>query len=112
MTNDIDRLAISTSMSTFRSANSSPLPSPYLKVDNQVFPGVSYTCFRGASAHQLHVQAPFNLRSPEEMVAARNALLATLPVPPGIPEEELKPIMIPAPFTIHEFLGNTTGVSR
>lgn len=42
----------------------------------------------------------------------RNSVLVALPIPPGIPDEEMKPIMIPAPFTIHEFLGNTTGVSN
>lgn len=47
-----------------------------------------------------------------EMDKTRFELLASLPVPSTVPEDVLKPIIIPAPFTIHEFLGNTSGVSR
>jgi hypothetical protein len=46
------------------------------------------------------------------MIKARYAILATLPIPDTIPDDVLTPIMLPAPFTIHEFLGNTTGVSN
>ncbi len=46
-----------------------------------------------------------------EMERARFELLATLPIPTTVPDDVLKPILIPAPFTIHEFLGNTGGVS-
>ncbi|KLO19613.1 hypothetical protein SCHPADRAFT_817820 [Schizopora paradoxa] len=49
---------------------------------------------------------------PVEMDKARFQLLASLPVPSTVPDDVLKPIIIPAPFTIHEFLGNTSGVSR
>lgn len=49
--------------------------------------------------------------SAEEMVKARNAILAAIPIPPGAPEDMLQPIIIPAPFTLHEFLGNASGVS-
>ncbi len=48
---------------------------------------------------------------PMEMERARFELLATLPIPTTVPDDVLKPILIPAPFTIHEFLGNTGGVS-
>lgn len=48
---------------------------------------------------------------PEDMINARHAILASLPIPFDIPEDSLKPILIPAPFTLHEFLGNAPGVS-
>ena len=48
---------------------------------------------------------------PVDMVKARNSVLAALPTPSGIPDEELQPIMLPASSTIHEFLNNATKVS-
>ena len=47
----------------------------------------------------------------ERTIAARQALLATLPLPSGIPDDALQPIMIHPPHTLHEFLGNASGVS-
>lgn len=47
---------------------------------------------------------------PMPRIALRHSILATLPIPSDIPDDALKPIIIPAPFTLHEFLGNTTGV--
>lgn len=37
-------------------------------------------------------------------------MLANLPLPSGIPDDALQPIMIQPPYTLHEFLGNATGV--
>ena len=57
----------------------------------------------------------FNERQPDIPQAReqdRFCFLASLPVPPAVPEDALRPIMIPSPFTLHEFLGNTTGVSH
>jgi hypothetical protein len=48
---------------------------------------------------------------PEAMAKARYATLASLPLPADIPDDSLKPIIIPSPFTLHEFLGNASGVS-
>jgi len=48
---------------------------------------------------------------PEKSILARQVLLATLPIPDDIPDDALKPILIPPPFTLHEFLGNASGVS-
>ena len=48
---------------------------------------------------------------PEHRISIRHSILAVLPIPSDIPDDALKPILIPAPFTLHEFLGNTTGVS-
>ncbi|KAG1799380.1 uncharacterized protein HD556DRAFT_1458136 [Suillus plorans] len=48
---------------------------------------------------------------PEKLILARQAFLATLPLPADIPDDALNPIVIPQPYTLHEFLGNTSGVS-
>ncbi|KAG0694093.1 hypothetical protein DFH29DRAFT_1037030 [Suillus ampliporus] len=47
---------------------------------------------------------------PEKSILARQALLATLPLPADIPDDALNPILIPPPYTLHEFLGNASGV--
>lgn len=49
---------------------------------------------------------------PEYRISARHSILASLPLPSGVPDDALKPIIIPAPFTLHEFLGNASGVSK
>ena len=46
-----------------------------------------------------------------EKIEARYAILASLPLPSGIPEDSLTPILIPAPYTLHDFVGTTSGVS-
>lgn len=46
----------------------------------------------------------------DRSIAARQAMLATLPLPSGIPDDALQPIMIHPPHTLHEFLGNSSGV--
>ncbi|KAA1475825.1 hypothetical protein DENSPDRAFT_784109, partial [Dentipellis sp. KUC8613] len=45
----------------------------------------------------------------EDLIKSRNAVLASLPLPTGIPADSLRPILIPAPFTLHEFLSNASG---
>ncbi|KAJ6455947.1 hypothetical protein C8R47DRAFT_1029492, partial [Mycena vitilis] len=49
---------------------------------------------------------------PEDIIKARHALLAAIPLPADPPDDTLKPIIIPAPFTLHEFLANATGSLR
>ncbi|KAI0044136.1 hypothetical protein FA95DRAFT_1597592 [Auriscalpium vulgare] len=49
---------------------------------------------------------------PVESIRIRHAILAALPLPPGIPSDALKPIVIPAPYTLQEFLGNAAGPLR
>ena len=46
------------------------------------------------------------------MVRARNAILASLPLPEEVPEDMLSPLSIPAPFTLQEFISNLSGVSK
>lgn len=45
------------------------------------------------------------------MVKARNAILATLPLPKEVPEDMLSPLSIPATFTLQEFLSSMSGVT-
>lgn len=46
----------------------------------------------------------------EESIAARHAILAALPLPPGIPSDALRPILIPSAYTLQEFLACAVGV--
>ncbi|EGN96413.1 hypothetical protein SERLA73DRAFT_154735 [Serpula lacrymans var. lacrymans S7.3] len=52
-----------------------------------------------------------NIDEPEHTITLRQARLAALPLPSGIPDDALKPILIPHPYTFHEFLGNATGLT-
>lgn len=45
------------------------------------------------------------------MLKARFNILASLPIPGGVPDDALTPINIPQPFTLFEFLGNATEVN-
>ncbi|KAI8974237.1 hypothetical protein BD414DRAFT_424545, partial [Trametes punicea] len=47
-----------------------------------------------------------------EKIEARYAVLASLPLPSGIPDDALTPIVIPAPYTLHDFIGTTSGSLR
>ncbi|KAF7308821.1 hypothetical protein MKEN_01081900 [Mycena kentingensis (nom. inval.)] len=49
---------------------------------------------------------------PEDIEKARNAMLATLPLPLQPPDEMLKPIILPPASTLHEFLANASGPLR
>lgn len=46
----------------------------------------------------------------EERLKARYAVLAQLPVPTDMPSDILLPIVIPPPFTVHDFIGTIIGV--
>src|SRR3984957_17205174 len=70
------------------------------------------------SLFQIHLTKCFwsfqilrNTKEPEDMAKARHAILVSLPLPVEIPDDSLKPILIPSPFTLHEFLSNASGVS-
>ncbi|VDB85179.1 unnamed protein product [Peniophora sp. CBMAI 1063] len=43
---------------------------------------------------------------PDATIKARHAILASFPVPNGIPDEELKPICLPAHITMQDFLSD------
>ncbi|EMD34276.1 hypothetical protein CERSUDRAFT_140652 [Gelatoporia subvermispora B] len=59
----------------------------------------------------MHEVAP-SYADPAVRIEARNTVLAGLPIPSGIPEDSLRPIVLPAPATIHEFLGTMSGSLR
>ncbi|KAH8100307.1 mitochondrial ribosomal subunit S27-domain-containing protein [Cristinia sonorae] len=45
----------------------------------------------------------------EDRMKARHAILADLPIPSDMPTDILVPIVIPPPFSIHDFLGTAQG---
>ena len=45
-----------------------------------------------------------------EKIEARYAILASLPLPGDIPDDSLTPVLIPAPYSLHDFVGTTSGV--
>ena len=47
---------------------------------------------------------------PEERLKARYELLASLPLPEGVPDDELKPLVLPGTMTIKEFILNACNV--
>ncbi|KAF8162712.1 hypothetical protein B0H34DRAFT_856362 [Crassisporium funariophilum] len=49
---------------------------------------------------------------PVALVKARNAVLSVIPLPSNPPDVTLNAIVIPPPFTIHEFLSGTSGTLR
>ncbi|EIW85673.1 hypothetical protein CONPUDRAFT_47136, partial [Coniophora puteana RWD-64-598 SS2] len=42
----------------------------------------------------------------EESIDARKAVFASLPSPMDMPDDDIKPIVLPHPYTLHELLGN------
>ncbi|KAJ7237730.1 hypothetical protein B0H12DRAFT_1138455 [Mycena haematopus] len=79
-------------------------------LDHQVL-----TCAQAPSIHPTSFQVVHTLpksSEPEDIIKARNALLAAIPLPADPPDDTLKPIVIPPPFTLHEFLANATGSLR
>ncbi|KAI0304151.1 hypothetical protein BC826DRAFT_214813 [Russula brevipes] len=48
----------------------------------------------------------------EESIKARHTILAALPLPLGIPSDSLRPILIPAAYTLQEFLACAMGTLR
>jgi hypothetical protein len=53
-----------------------------------------------------------SLPEAEESIGSRHAILATLPLPVGIPSDALRPILIPPSYTLHEFLASAIGALR
>ncbi|KAG5636338.1 hypothetical protein H0H81_008360 [Sphagnurus paluster] len=49
---------------------------------------------------------------PADMVAARNAVLAALPLPDEVPDDTLSPLNIPPPLTLQEFISTLSGPLR
>ncbi|KAI0062133.1 hypothetical protein BV25DRAFT_1991775 [Artomyces pyxidatus] len=58
------------------------------------------------------IGAGLSSAEPEDSIKARHAILAALPLPTGVPSDALRPIVIPAPYTLQEFLANAAGPLR
>ncbi|THH21494.1 hypothetical protein EW146_g115 [Bondarzewia mesenterica] len=91
--------------------NPSRLPSPQMLVSRIQYSPNSIIVQDSNELDIKVVTAP-NALNPEDLIKARHATLASLPIPAGIPSDALRPITIPAPFTLHEFLANATGSLR
>jgi len=50
-------------------------------------------------------------RAPSETARIRNEMLSSLPIPIGVPEDTIRPIIIQPPYTLQDFLVNAAGVS-
>ncbi|KAJ3556870.1 hypothetical protein NM688_g1785 [Phlebia brevispora] len=58
------------------------------------------------------LSATEDAEKPETIIQARFAILAALPLPPNMPDDTLVPIVIPPPFTIHDFIGTAIGTLK
>ncbi|KAG1838959.1 hypothetical protein C8R48DRAFT_782258 [Suillus tomentosus] len=68
---------------------------------------------QGVAHYASNIAEPLPLGDgPERLILARQAFLATLPLPADIPDDALNPIVIPQPYILHEFLGNTSGTLK
>ncbi|OAX36736.1 hypothetical protein K503DRAFT_857807 [Rhizopogon vinicolor AM-OR11-026] len=69
--------------------------------------------FEADDFYHPNVPGPLMLGDrPDNSILTRQALLASLPLPVDIPDDALSPILIPPPFTLHEFLGNASGTLK
>ncbi|KIK47710.1 hypothetical protein CY34DRAFT_73516, partial [Suillus luteus UH-Slu-Lm8-n1] len=86
------------------------------ELDNLRRPSTPATSMAGdddSSTQLPNVVEPLPLGDgPENSILARQALLATLPLPADIPDDALNPIFIPQPYTLHEFLGDASGTLK
>ncbi|KXN91932.1 hypothetical protein AN958_11317, partial [Leucoagaricus sp. SymC.cos] len=72
---------------------------------------ISTPTFSGVSREDRSVQT-FVSEEPGDMVHARFAILASIPLPENPPDDTLKPIVLPPTCTLHEFLSSTSGTLR
>ncbi|KAF8888233.1 hypothetical protein BD779DRAFT_461367 [Infundibulicybe gibba] len=61
-----------------------------------------------------NIQALLNnkIDGSSEKMKARYQILESIPLPDAPPDDTLRPIIIPPPFTLHEFLANASGSLR
>ncbi|KAL0947746.1 hypothetical protein HGRIS_013826 [Hohenbuehelia grisea] len=64
------------------------------------------------SENGVHVEPKISAADPLQRIKARNDILSALPLPTEGPHDDLEPIIIPAPFTLHEFLATSSGYLR
>ncbi|KAI0713702.1 hypothetical protein C8Q76DRAFT_468361 [Earliella scabrosa] len=64
------------------------------------------------AALEIEHQVALPSISTAEKIDARYAILASLPLPSDIPDDSLTPILVPPPYTLHDFIGTTSGLLR
>ncbi|PSR70881.1 hypothetical protein PHLCEN_2v13243 [Hermanssonia centrifuga] len=66
-----------------------------------------------ANVESLEMSRDDNSEKPETIIQARYDILAELPIPPDMPSDTvLRPIVIPSPYTIHDFIGTAIGTTQ
>ncbi|KAI0355154.1 hypothetical protein OH77DRAFT_1455259 [Trametes cingulata] len=90
----------------------SDLPdSPWTPLDGERVVHTPFAPVRTVVILIMRIQAALPTASTAEKIEGRYAVLASLPLPSGIPDDALTPIVIPSPYTLHDFIGTTSGVS-
>ncbi|KAI6124033.1 hypothetical protein EDD16DRAFT_1517707 [Pisolithus croceorrhizus] len=74
------------------------------RASNKLLPGVN------DDLNEKIALSSFSLEGgPEKTIATQHSILAALPLPSDIPEEELQPIFPPRSYSLGDFLRDTTG---
>jgi hypothetical protein len=99
-------------ISLYGDGTASPKNTPDPKSDT-IEPRVRlyFTLYSAMTQTTQIIYATPSSDEPSEMIHARYAVLAAMPLPPDAPADTLKPIVIPAPFTFNEFINSITSVS-
>ncbi|KAI0668335.1 hypothetical protein C8Q78DRAFT_1046633 [Trametes maxima] len=95
--------AILTDISNVPSASPYPLPNAFKDSDAPETPWIPL--------EGEHVTA-LPTASTAEKIGLRYAILAALPLPSGIPDDALTPIVIPPSHSLHDFIGTMSGSLR
>ncbi|THH31866.1 hypothetical protein EUX98_g2304 [Antrodiella citrinella] len=85
---------------------------PFVEEDSEVLSEVKIaipTAVTPVLPQEPNVFTTDDTMEPEERMKARHAILADLPIPSNMPTDTLIPIVIPPPFSIHDFLGTVQG---
>ncbi|PCH38536.1 hypothetical protein WOLCODRAFT_97291 [Wolfiporia cocos MD-104 SS10] len=90
--------------------------SPAVTSPNPALSPVSHTAVDDVNMQGLSLEDPGRpmeslALGPSDRMQARNSILAALPLPSEVPPDVLRPIVIPSPFTLHDFLGTVPAQS-
>ncbi|KAF7791051.1 hypothetical protein EIP86_002011 [Pleurotus ostreatoroseus] len=100
---ELDALKLARERSMAGKENESPRPQVPEEELERTIDVLSPVCRQGVLA------ATENAEKPDNIAQARFSILAELPLPVDMPEDTLIPIIIPHPFTIHDFIGTAIG---
>ncbi|KAJ2988313.1 hypothetical protein NUW54_g9155 [Trametes sanguinea] len=91
-----------------------PVDSVAVCISNPTYKGLRYTRFSMDTTgwRALGTSVALPTANTAEKIESRYSVLANLPLPSGIPDDALTPIVIPAPHTLHDFISTTSGRLR